>query len=225
MKRLFTLIELLVVVAIIGILASLLLPSLQRAREAAKTAVCISNSKQVNTGLQGYFADYDDLLPVDGRIYDTWGSFLDPYLGGTDYTRPIHVSKPGMSKIWSACPNSPNRLRYPVYFRDADYAGVFNRYNRWPSGLGVISEPSESAIITEGNHEVASAELGNSWLKAGSGASLYHYNNVTGQAWGKIRHDFQKKFVISNFDGSSMAIIWKNLVTFTNDHGQWLDDF
>ena len=50
----FTLIELLVVVAIIGVLASLLLPSLSNARLAAKRAVCASNLKQIFTGETNY---------------------------------------------------------------------------------------------------------------------------------------------------------------------------
>ncbi|MCM8530019.1 MAG: prepilin-type N-terminal cleavage/methylation domain-containing protein [Lentisphaeraceae bacterium] len=86
MKK-FTLIELLVVVAIIGILASLLLPSLAGARERGKTVVCLSNVKQIGIGFASYASDetyfpygssstwgggdktksYDDLLNIDNR--------------------------------------------------------------------------------------------------------------------------------------------------------------
>jgi prepilin-type N-terminal cleavage/methylation domain-containing protein len=62
MKK-FTLIELLVVVAIIGILVSLLLPSLVRARELAKAAVCKSNLKQICTGVMIYGNDHKERAP------------------------------------------------------------------------------------------------------------------------------------------------------------------
>ena len=74
----FTLIELLVVVAIIGILASILLPSLQNARDAAHTAVCVSNQKQVGVSVALYSTDYDENIPPAGN------QFVN-LLGGPNY--------------------------------------------------------------------------------------------------------------------------------------------
>ena len=59
MKHHFTLIELLIVIAIIAILASMLLPVLGQAREAARKTACGANQKQVGLALQHYQGDFD----------------------------------------------------------------------------------------------------------------------------------------------------------------------
>jgi len=60
----FTLIELLVVIAIIAILAAILFPVFARARENAKRTGCLSNMKQIGTGIMMYVQDYDDTYPM-----------------------------------------------------------------------------------------------------------------------------------------------------------------
>ena len=65
MRKCFTLIELLVVIAIIGILLSMLLPSLFNARRKAMTAVCLSNLSQVGKGITIHLKDSNNRYPYD----------------------------------------------------------------------------------------------------------------------------------------------------------------
>ncbi len=63
----FTLVELLVVTAVVGVLAGLLLPALNNAKQSAKRTVCRNNLKQVNLGLRLYADDASDRSPWVGR--------------------------------------------------------------------------------------------------------------------------------------------------------------
>ena len=88
MRRKFTLVELLVVISIIAMLLCLLLPSLRRARDAARGIQCVSNLRNVGVAMAGYTTDYDGYFPPS--YYGTtgwsdwkmsWMQLLGPYLG------------------------------------------------------------------------------------------------------------------------------------------------
>ena len=95
-KKSFTLIELLIVIAIIAILAGMLLPALNAAREKARSADCMSKQKQIGLGAGMYTNDNDDHVlpgsyiqlpdphpgPGNASGTPTWYFRLIPYMGG-----------------------------------------------------------------------------------------------------------------------------------------------
>jgi len=68
-RRAFTLIELLVVIAIIALLIGILIPSLSRARQSAKTAVCASNMRGLMQAVYLYAGDHGDEIPSWGLAH------------------------------------------------------------------------------------------------------------------------------------------------------------
>lgn len=114
-KRGFTLIELLVVIAIISLLVSILLPSLQRARELAKSTVCLHNLHTMTAALGLYASDYDGLTIAYQNPWFTsfgfagcWQTYevgtkdappLNPYLG-----LPAHLTETDTNPGPAWCP-------------------------------------------------------------------------------------------------------------------------
>ncbi len=113
-KRCFTLIELLIVIAIIAILASLLLPALNKARDKAKAISCFSNLKQLGTHQALYNQSNDDYI-IPCNISYTWHTYYGNLLFGEGNWSKSGTATP--VKLMT-CPaetlytNSPTRSNY-----------------------------------------------------------------------------------------------------------------
>ena len=88
MKKNFTLIELLVVIAVIAILAGLLLPALNSAREKARTIQCVGNQKQISFGFEQYCSDSDEFYPLSYGPVAALGKEFSYYVIVYPYVNP-----------------------------------------------------------------------------------------------------------------------------------------
>jgi prepilin-type N-terminal cleavage/methylation domain-containing protein/prepilin-type processing-associated H-X9-DG protein len=135
-SRGFTLIELLVVVAIIALLVAILLPSLSRAREAAKTAVCNSNLRSFSSAFEIY-ANQD---AKQARCSGAFDHLRDGDVREFGWVRDVIKLKVGLPGRM-LCPNNPFTISEKV----ADYTGAATTGSysplRWPGGPTVPVVP------------------------------------------------------------------------------------
>jgi prepilin-type N-terminal cleavage/methylation domain-containing protein/prepilin-type processing-associated H-X9-DG protein len=182
MKK-FTLIELLVVIAIIGILASMLLPSLQNARKEALRTVCSSNSKQVGTAIHTYLVDNEDyIVTATGPNYGhSWDDFLSHYDGRNLTAADINLT--GFDKADAArhklyrCPSSKWGTQDQYVLRSYSLNAGFNAWDgkgvSWQNGSKNISElenTSKALMVIERDQIT--------YNRMGGGSSSHTWYNV-----------------------------------------------
>ncbi|HUJ12005.1 MAG TPA: DUF1559 domain-containing protein [Verrucomicrobiae bacterium] len=96
----FTLIELLTVIAVIGLLAALLLPALNNAREKGRRIACASNLRQIGIGLLAYSGDFQNHLPT----VENNGYCSDPSCGTNNWYNALLYGNYVTPKIFQ-CPD------------------------------------------------------------------------------------------------------------------------
>lgn len=205
----FTLIELLVVIAIIAILASMLLPALNRAREVAKLSSCTSKHKQLATGMILYSNDYDDFLPTKYMISKsgtdmTWVGLILPYVSTSTklilpknplFKCPGDRRIPTSSNVWWSSYGAYtgvlglklNQFDNPsrsIMIGDYGKSGEDTAFSQYPAWLRVYS--------TTKYHTPANYHLGQFPFSTidGSCSKVDYYNN----AWLHVRNANPKPY-------------------------------
>jgi prepilin-type N-terminal cleavage/methylation domain-containing protein/prepilin-type processing-associated H-X9-DG protein len=166
--RAFTLIELLVVIAIIAILAAILFPVFAQAREKARSAACLSNSKQIATAIALYVQDYDETFPFSSDFsvagipgspvlggYRYWADYIFPYVKNGGDSGEAGGRGTGVYGAYQKCPSEPDWWTGYSYNIELGYypLGQLNdnvvNDNRVGVTLAQIKQPSDLIALVD----------------------------------------------------------------------------
>jgi prepilin-type N-terminal cleavage/methylation domain-containing protein len=168
-RRAFTLIELLVVIAIIAILIGLLLPAVQKVREAAARSSCQNNLKQLALACHNY-QDANQVLPWDNSPEagnsPTWGA------GGTNWSWIAHAL--------------PFIEQGPLYTQIAALGGgqsIDNVTLSQAVGAGLLGIQIKSLFCPSDNASTTTSLMTNRADLGGSSIGLTNYKGVSGANW------------------------------------------
>ena len=182
----FTLVELLVVVAIIALLMSILLPSLSRARETARSVVCKSNLRQMTTGWIQYEMQYDAIMLAgnyrNAPPYQYWWGRSDAsgnMLG--ENTGYLNEFIPAGSV--DGCPTweSARDEQADAWWGEVSYGYNWSYFEGlWgpttpdvlPLQMTDIMEPTETAVFADGLRISGGTVMQTGWLGPTSGGPI-----------------------------------------------------
>src|SRR4051812_7987577 len=121
----FTLVELLVVIAIIAILIALLVPAVQKTREAASRSQCQNNLKQIGLAVHSYYDAYKSFPPAFSRAPSTnwgWGVWILPYIEQNSLFNTLDPRNTAVSLMAST------QQKIATYTCPSDISGDLNTY-------------------------------------------------------------------------------------------------